>query len=601
MCGINGIISNNITEKDINNIRRMSNVTSHRGPDENTFLKREKIFVEFNRLSIVGLENGSQPFLSDNNKIAVFVNGEIYNFKEIKYQFLHSNKFKTKSDCEVILHMYIKYGIDFIKKIRGMFLIVIYDDDKKQAYFIRDRVGEKPLFFSKNKEKLIFCSELKGFSSLKEISKELINYDAIYRYLVLQYFLEPETPLKHVSKLPSGSYMRVNLNNLDIEIKKYWSYSEKKNFAYNKIDLEHDLVNSVINVAKCSDVPISVALSGGIDSSLICSILKKNNINFSAFTLSYEETFENDDVKSAKQFAKYLNIPLNKIYLKEEDIKELFLSTCLKLDEPIADIASIGYNSIFKKIREQGFKVVLTGHGVDELFWGYQWLKESLNKKKNILVKLFYYLKFRVKINSFLFNKDFLSSIFLLKNFFNKKKNYFYELNKLLFSNFNNFKNIQNNTIETICKTYLQSNGINQGERLSMANSLELRLPFIDYKFVESVFESREKYILKDDFKLPEKFFFKQISKNYLPSFITERKKRGFSPPAKKWFRIIFQEYGHLLNGGLLVDLEIISKKNAKKMSKGPNFLDYLISNTPLCYKYLILEIWFRKFFLRTI
>jgi asparagine synthase (glutamine-hydrolysing) len=597
MCGISGVINSEILNKDIDVVKYMSNIISHRGPDETSNLIRDKIFVEFKRLSIVGVKNGSQPFLSENKNVAVFVNGEIYNFKEIKSNLLKLLKFKTDSDCEVILHLYLKFGIDFLKEIRGMYLILIYDYEKRKIFFIRDRIGEKPIYFLKNDKKLTFCSEIKGFSFLKDSNDSFINYDAIYRYLVFQYFLEPETPFKNIFKLPSGSYMEINLDNLDFNIKEYWTYENSVADEKPEIELSNQFEQSIKLLAECSDVPISVSLSGGIDSCLVCSVLKKNNINFTAFHISYEGSIQNDDTRSAERFCRYLNIPLNKINLSDEEVKKTFLTTCFNLDEPIADLASIGYNAIFKTINKNGKKVVIQGHGVDELFWGYEWVKKIFLAKKNIILKFFLFLIYKIKINEILFNKDFLFSILYLKFFFKKDKNYFIELNNFLNKSFSPSLSPQNNIVKSLCKTYLQSNGITQGERLSMANSIELRLPYIDYRLIENIFYLREYSYLRNDFKLSQKYFFKQIVKIFLPLFITNRKKRGFSPPARKWFNIIFKEYGFLLKDGLLVKLGIISNKNAHRMSKGPNYIDYFTTNTPMCYKYLILEIWFKKFF----
>ena len=147
MCGISGVINSEILNKDIDVVKYMSNIISHRGPDETSNFIRDKIFIEFKRLSIVGVKNGSQPFLSENKNVAVFVNGEIYNFKEIKSKLPKLFKFKTESDCEVILHLYLKFGIDFLKEIKGMYLILIYDYEKRKIFFIRDRIGEKPIYF----------------------------------------------------------------------------------------------------------------------------------------------------------------------------------------------------------------------------------------------------------------------------------------------------------------------------------------------------------------------------------------------------------------------------------------------------------------------
>jgi len=605
MCGISGIISNEENQELVlKKVKDMSSKITHRGPDSKSINSIDNFHLIFNRLSIVDVENGHQPFHSKKDNLIVWVNGEIYNYKEIKKNFANNYKFNTQSDCEVVIPMYEKYGINFVNHLRGMFLIVILDLNKKEVFFIRDRIGEKPLYFAKFENKFVFASELKCFSVFKDLITD-INDEAIYEFLLYQYFIEPKTPFKKIAKIPSGCYINLNLKNLSFKVTEYWSMEKIKAVISDNPfeEIKKKLIESVLLTSNCNDKPVSVSLSGGVDSSLICSILKKNNIDFTAYTAGYKDFTKNDERKYARTFSKKEKFKFEEIIIDTKDVAKNFLDLCYNLDEPIADISSYSYYMISKNLNKKNIKVLLQGQGIDELFWGYDWVKRSVLRKEKIRDKIFNKF-YKVNNNNFsnfnLLNKDSMHAQKYINNFLSEKFSIFQ--NNDFINSFYKSEKEENEAVKItklIIKSYLLSNGINQSEKLGMSNSVELRLPFVDYKLIETVIGLRKGGSLGNDYELEGKHYFKKSIQDILPSYILNRKKRGFTPPAKKWFKDIFKAYGHLLKNGYLNRLGVLNEKNSLKLIKGPKLYESIYSSTPISFKFLILEIWFKNFFER--
>lgn len=602
MCGISGVVSLKDKNVNLNIVKEMSKKISHRGPDDFDLTSCQNLHIGFNRLSIVGIQNGNQPFYSNDKDIIAWVNGEIYNYKEIKDTICKDYKFKTNSDCEVVISLYKKFGSDFIKYIRGMFIILIFDKKKQEINIYRDRLGEKPLYYAVIENDFIFSSEIKSFSIFKKNFND-INYEAIYEYLLNAYFIDPKTPFKNLKKIASGSHLKLNTKNLNFAIKSYWSVDDIKPIeSKNPTSLIKDqLIESILLTAKCNDNPVGVALSGGIDSSLICNVLKQNKVNFQSFTLGYEEYTKNDEIQNANSFASQIGIKNENIKIKKNEILNNFKKLCYDTDEPIADIASFSYLSISKRLKERKYKVLLQGHGLDELFWGYDWVKRSALQKKTIKDKLslLIYGNSLDELSYFnKLNKDFLYSCYkvndyLSENFLSFKKKDFID----------SFYNAQKNEKESvkitklILNSYLKSNGINQSEKIGMSQSVELRLPFVDYKLIETIIGLRLGNSLNDDHILNSKYFLNESIKDLIPKNIFQRKKRGFTPPSKKWYKLIFDNYKNLLKDGFLIKFNILDNKKLDSLIKNNNLMEKYYLNTPILFKFIILEMWFVNFF----
>ena len=279
MCGIAGIVGEKYQIKE--KLELLNKSIIHRGPDDKGFYldKNFLIGLTSTRLSIIGLKEGTQPKISDDKKVIVFFNGEIFNYKELITKYLNKKK-KIKSDTEVVLELYSKFGISFLNKLNGMFAISIYDKNKKALYLIKDRFGIKPLYYSTINKKIIFSSEINSILSLIKGEKKL-NMQGVSNYITMGFVNSPNTIYENIYKIEPATYLKINLSNLKFIKKKWWKISGKKKITSTKNNLlikkiENQIIKSV-KLWSVSDVPISFLLSGGFDSGLITAIYSKYN------------------------------------------------------------------------------------------------------------------------------------------------------------------------------------------------------------------------------------------------------------------------------------------------------------------------------------
>ena len=496
MCGITGFYSK--TDKGLSNHNLVSSANSfqHRGPDsEGYYIKTQngdekisnsyidiqntdalKVGIGFKRLSILDVENGSQPFSSQDGRYTVVFNGEIYNFNELKHD-LTEWEFKTSSDGEIIIPMYIKYGIDFVKKLNGMFAICIYDNKKDQIILIRDQVGVKPLYIYEDSNLFAFSSEIKSLLSFGSIIKE-INYESVYDYLTFQNIFGTKTLFKNITLMPKGSIFIINDNTLDKIT--YWRYSDQNlENQYSEDDLI-DRLRTAVNRQLISDVPIGTYLSSGIDTSTITSLANQTDQKFAAITCGYENNQSNpefglDEKELAQTTSQELGIEHFIYLLKKPSLSDTLYKTIFHLDEP-----KMGYsyqNLIISNATSQHFKVVLSGVGSDELFGGYPWRYGFVSNNRIDKDKHFEWWC-RV-ISSHETKKAFTQNSNFVNNYL-ARESYEIEINQ----------SKQSNALSTIFafefNTFLQGLLVVE-DKLSMANSLESRVPFLDIDLVNYV------------------------------------------------------------------------------------------------------------------
>jgi asparagine synthase (glutamine-hydrolysing) len=543
MCGFVSVIKSPDTKKFIKIFENLKNINKHRGPDSIKILKEKNYLILFRRLSIIDVsKKANQPFEDLEKKIRLIFNGEIYNYIEIKKLLIKKNiKFVTSSDTEVILKAYKYWGINFIKKLRGMFSIVIFDDNKKKIFFIRDPLGQKPLFYSFMKNSLIISSEIKDIVYIYKKKKIKIkeNRETVFKYLLRGWANDDnQTFFENIFQFPSGTYSEFAKSKLS-KPTKYWDLSSKRKI-YNKRKFLSEL-KANINIHLRSDVPLALTLSSGMDCSSIVkvsSVLKKNK-NIKSFSLK----LKNYDDESQ----------IIKKYLKENKIKHEFIevekfynkNTLKKIiksqDEPIISPSHINQYILREEISKRGFKVVLVGEGGDEVLGGYgrmivPYLVEIyLKKRKKIpkkvyenLYKYFGYTKEIIKkeIDNFI-NKEKLSNDiedgssinFLNKNNLKipKKLRYY---NPLFYNSKNLFKKTLYNHLFRRDMPHI----IRAEDRISMAHSIENRNPFIDHKFIEYVFSHNSLEFMK---KGIPKFMLRESLKGLLPSYYINNKKIG--------------------------------------------------------------------------
>ena len=573
MCGICGFTSKIVDQKK--HIEQMLSPLKSRGPDaEGTFLSDE-ISLGHTRLSIIDLYDRSNQPLKDkvSGNIIVF-NGEIYNFKYIKSELIDkfNCKFDTQSDTEVILKSYTYYGLECFNKLEGMFALAIWDSVQQRLVLARDRFGEKPLFYSSfnnnGKKQISFSSNLNSLKFSPNFNHK-INTKSLKSYLINNYVNNQETFYEGSFNVDPGSFYIFEKNQL--VKKKYFNIHEfyKKKEKYKKFNKGefNEVLNNSIKSRLISDVDVGIFLSGGLDSSIIASIAKKYNENIKTFTLGFEEkTYDESD--KAKIVSEHLKIRNQKFLLNDKDLLEID-KIVLSFGEPMSD-TSIIPTYFLSKYTKQNVKVCLTGDGGDELFFGYDTYTASkvfeLIKKYNLnfifnkISKLSNFIPQRkTKINIFYAIKKFLEA-------FKNKDEYFFvhefwrqindnsSLKKILNKNFNNdlidiktqkynFKDtvIDNNSHNNLCdfQYFLERDILVKSDRCSMANSLELRSPFLSYdlfKYISNL-DPHEKF-----HAFNKKNILKTSAFNHLPKSIVNQKKRGFNSPVSYWFNGVFNE-----------------------------------------------------------
>lgn len=568
MCGICGFYQSDL-KADKSDLKLMNNQIIHRGPDDDGYYFNGRVGLAARRLSIIDLNTGHQPLTSHSKMNWITYNGEVYNFKELREELkARGYKFRTSTDTEVIVNLYEEFGLDFVKKLRGMFAIGIYDIKKNKLILIRDRIGIKPLYYSFQPENktLIFASEIKSILKYPGIKKEL-NNNALDLFLTLEYIPAPFSIFKNINKLPSGHILIYENGN--IQIKKYWEIKKGKlNGNFNELKEQFlSLLNESVKMRMISDVPLGAFLSGGIDSSAITSVMSSISENrIKTFSIGFEEK-SYSELKYSKIVSEKFNTDH---YTKSlsPDINELVLFLSNFFDEPLGDFSNFPTYLVSKAAREK-VTVILSGDGGDEIFGGYEhYIAQKIarfvdfpifrpfhklfSKTTNLFppselkkgftnrIKRFSeglsnsyknrHFRWMLFLSNFqktkLYSPDFLDPRFLnilpLRRPFEK----YFELSR-------EFDGL-NQDLCLDLKTYLVDNILVKVDRMSMATSLEARVPLLDHKIVEFAFS------IPEDFKLKgytTKWFFKKSMEGILPDEIIYRQKEGFSIPIKNWLK----------------------------------------------------------------
>lgn len=634
MCGIIGKISKTALSSPINN--KNIKTLKHRGPDDDGIYTDNNASLGHVRLSIIDLSSaGHQPMLSSDGRYIITYNGEIYNYLEVKAKLQNENvSFETQTDTEVVLNAYITWGPDALKEFRGMFAFAIWDKEEQILFIARDRCGEKPFIYHINNEEFLFASEFKALVPMLPEMPEL-NVSAVDMYMHYQYTPEPFTLLNGVRKLPAAHYAFLDLKTWDYKETEYWNLHDiPADNSITKNDIKDELERAV-KLTLRSDVEVGVALSAGIDSAGISAIAAKhyNDRAMQAFCVGYPDKPPYDERDEAKEIADFLGINFNEVELATDEFIDAFPNFVSILDEPIADIAAFGHYAVPKFCRKNNVKVLLTGIGGDEVFWGYDRIRSSisLNQERyffQILAQIAGPLTNIKEIYNLLFKLSRTHKVPELFRSFCRKtlacidsdapKNqliymavtgapeftkhmqvgqnwYGYamaEINKnnayiptTIPSNLSK-EDIHITIMDLHFKTWLTSNSLSLGDRVSMAVGVETRLPLLDVKLIEKVVAKRK---VTPDHNDGQKALLREILSSYLPEKTIKRRKSGFIPPVMKWIYGIAEKYAPLLENGSLVSQGIMRPEMVKEFCKGR---DATISAHGL-YRIILLEIWY--------
>jgi asparagine synthase (glutamine-hydrolysing) len=637
MCGIAGIISKgSLPPEHAEQVARMSKAMLHRGPDGDGEFSSRHVALAHRRLSIIDLSHGQQPLYNEDSSLVLIANGEIYNFIELRSQLqARGHRFKTGSDCEVILHLYEEKGEDCVQQLRGMFAFALWDTQRHRLLLARDRMGEKPLYLCEREGQLYFASELKALLSMGIIPFQLDPH-AIDCYFHYQYIPEPMTPIKGIRKLPPATVMTVTINPWRVDERCYWRMEDAPPLEGDPAKLIRAELETISELVIRSDVPVGIALSGGLDSSAIAALaVKKYPGSMHAFSVGYSGRPFYDERAGAKALADHLSMPFHEVEISTGDMVDGFSELIGWRDDPIADISGSGYYAVMRAAREHNVPVMLQGQGGDELFWGYPWLREAVRqsfRKSSLgatgMPKFGDY--FKVNLYPEAWSKRGLwnwgTSLAGLRSSWGefqrdrrgpRERAIFYDLTPDfpmaqraighcyepqfieslgLSSAYDPFTlplpwpRPDILITKLICQTYLLENGIAQGDQLSMANSIELRLPLVDYRLIETVIGLRK---AQSDQRLPPKSWFKAAIKDILPDWVINRPKQGFRPPVKEWHRALFAQYGSQLENGFLTQAGVLTPQSARAFAEGPFTPGAIV---PLSFKALVLELWCRRF-----
>jgi asparagine synthase (glutamine-hydrolysing) len=614
MCGIAGYVGTGNNEI----LKRMTDAIDYRGPDDSGFYLESDIGLGMRRLSIIDLKTGKQPIFNENKEIIIVFNGEIYNFQELKSDLIaKGHKFYTNSDTEVIIHQYEEDAEKCFEKLNGMFSLAIWDKTKKKLVLARDRYGEKPLYWSKTDNGLIFASEMKSVLAHPSAKKDL-NHLAVYQYFSFDYVPQPFTIFKEISKLENGSFLIFENN--QITIKRFYNIKIEKskiNFQESKIKLEN-LLDDAVNKRLISDVPLGIFLSGGIDSSVITYFAKKNKNDIKTFSIGFEEK-SFDETSYAKQVAGCLKTNHSHINFSPKDLLEIIPEIIEKLDEPFGD-PSILPTYLLSKFVRKNVTVALGGDGGDELFMGYP------NHQIQKLIHLFGLKNLKPKITCI----NFLEKIFPISN---KNLVFSYKLKRYVHSIFypglyrdflniggyirdidNLFKfkinqeeifkftgeflkeyqdqNYQEKINVLFQKYYLEDDILFKVDRASMYNSLEVRAPFLDFRLADFVNSLPLKYKLKG---LTGKYILKEVMKNKLPENIINRKKKGFGIPLTMWLKRDLKNYMlETLNRKDIDDFGIINYDFVEKLIN--EHLQNKKDNRKILWNLIIFQNWCKNY-----
>lgn len=581
MCGIGGYsipLKTKISDDILNIILEK---IKHRGPDGFGFYtnSNKEIGLVHSRLAIQDLSPlGQQPMLSHDEQFVLVFNGEIYNFKELRNDlFKKGVQFKSSSDTEVLLNLYIDEGVNMLNKLDGIFAFAIWDQRNQSLFLARDNFGVKPLYYNTSDGKFFFSSELKALTSIIT-SKKNLNYNSIQSYLTFLYCPGSGTPIDGINKLLPGHAMTVNFGKITDIWKWYkepiFQKIKKKNISVNEaVEGVRNHLKAAVKKQLISDAPIGAFLSGGLDSSSVVSFAKEHNKNINCFTvkiLGDQEKGTYSDFYYARKVASYLDVPLNIVEISSNKLVCDFEAMVKMVDEPIADPASLITFYISKLAKEQGIKVLLSGVGGDDLFTGYRrhkaaltehwWNWMPLESKKclqNLSSRLNQENIFARRIKKILAGAH-LNENDRLINYCTwiqqdeLKKLYTPETKRKL-KNCNGTEAMSNylsqmadNTskIDKILaleqKFFLADHNLLYTDRMSMAAGLEVRVPFLDKKLVEFA------YTISDHFKkkkLIGKWILKKSLEGYLPQDVIYRPKTGFGAPVRQWMKKELREF----------------------------------------------------------
>jgi asparagine synthase (glutamine-hydrolysing) len=598
MCGITGVVAfNQIGKFSLVNLEKATMAMSQRGPDDHGTYHDDFVGLGHRRLAIIDTSSkGHQPMQIPEGRYVISFNGEIFNYKELRQELIGKGfKFYSETDTEVILRLYELEGKNCLQKLNGFFALAIYDTKEKSVLIARDRMGIKPLLYFQDDDKLLFASEMKAM--MKYGSDWQIDKDALNSYFQLNYIPAPLSILKGVKKLLPGHLIEINGRTVNIE--KYYDIPESDTNPNNNSYEENckeviKLLDESVQKRMIADVPLGSFLSGGIDSSIITALASRHTANFNTFSIGFKDNAFFDETAYAKLVADKFKTNHTVFSLDVDDLYSHIDGIVDYIDEPFADSSAILVNILTKETRKH-MTVALSGDGADEIFSGYNkhaaWMKsEQGSLTNNAISALHPIASFLPKSRSgFLSNKLRQVEKFGRGLKMNPADRYWFwasissesEVNNLLKTDWhasdtlqdckydwlepmNNYKDF-NDFLRTDTGLVLPNDMLQKVDLMSMSNSLEVRVPFLDHKVVEFAFS------LSPDQKINDKMrkrILQDAFRDILPAELYNRPKKGFEVPLLDWLRkgLRSQLDKHVFNEAYLQEQNIFNVQTIMKL-----------------------------------
>lgn len=562
MCGFVALYNRKKQPVSAQDLSKMTDIIVHRGPDDQGFHVDQHVGLGFRRLSIIDLEGGKQPLCNEDGDIWIAFNGEIYNYQELQ-QWLkdRGHQFKTESDTETIVHLYEEVGFDAPKHLRGMFAFTIWDRKKQILFGARDHFGIKPFYWTETPEAYAFGSEIKSLLKATGVKKK-VNPTSFYHYLTFQYVPDPETMFEGIHKLPPGHFMVIEDGKMKIE--PYWKvefHPEDKPFDYY-VEGTREILKESVNKHRVSDVPRGAFLSSGIDSSSIVALLRQFE-EVKTFTVGFDiPGYSELDI--ARETAKFLGSDHHEVKISADRYLQELPRLIWHQDEPVADPSAIALYFV-AELASKHVTVVLSGEGADEFFGGYNiyrephslryfngmpgFLKSSLRhfaellpegtKGKSFLIRGSKKVEERFFGNALIFSEE-LKDRVTMKSL-TSDPNYVkaQAITAAIYKHAEKYDDVTKMQYLDI-HSWLRGNILMKADKMTMANSLELRVPFVDPKVFEFAASIPTQYKIANG---TTKHVLREAMKDILPPQIKTRKKLGFPVPTRHWLRHDFYDW----------------------------------------------------------
>ena len=596
MCGITGHINfSSKNQLEDSTLKEMVSSMVHRGPDDSGLHINDKSQIGMRRLSIIDAHNGAQPIISDDNMVIIIMNGEIFNYQSLKDNLTKGGEsFKTNSDTEVLLKLYIRYGKKCIEMIDGMFAFCIIDNRDNSAWLARDRSGIKPLYYFISNQSIVFGSTLDAVIKSKLVTPK-ISQDSIDLYLVLSYVPTPRTIYESIYKLEPGHEINIDANKININ--KYWDINHANSSSKDNYSITIDkLLNSSIKKHAVSDQPVGTFLSGGIDSSVITYKYKDISSKFRCFTADFKDKDQSDSIYASK-VSQSLGIEHSRKDMSHIDHLGLLDELIPYIDEPVYDSSMLPTYALSKIAKQENISVLLAGNGADEVFGGYKrhyarltnFLRGRLSWLSISVIKIFskYFhkiiqLKFKYIGYAIVYSGNNLNILSTMNN--SKLKNIEHNLKQYFTRNIKPAKQKFKNKMKLIdFNCYLLDNGLSILDKCTMAASIEGRVPYLDHKILEYAFNENNAENQKENYATSKQVL-RDIIENSEISYLAKRNKLGFNMPINK---ILENDK----NKEIIKETIEAAKSKLEKYINYPLYLKMIIDNKP-CFSENILSIY---------